>query len=183
MAALPRGCSLHLVILADPTEIPRPQAKKTEYVGRLKDGKTRGFWILALAVPYRGRAIPFQFITYSSRTIADEGTSRNLEHCRSLAEVKELIEDKPVVMDREFEFQRLFEEFVEEEIKFVCRLNIGNHPTFRDEEGSDLAPGERVFHRGLYYKGKVKVNVAGEWGGRASRNRSGSSPTWSRKRV
>jgi hypothetical protein len=30
-------------ILVDLTEMPRPQAKKTAYVGRLGDGKTRGF--------------------------------------------------------------------------------------------------------------------------------------------
>jgi len=154
-------------ILMDPTEIPRPQAKKTEYVGHLQDGKTRGFWLLVLAVPYRGRAIPFCFITYSSKTIADEGSSRNLEHRRALEELGELIEDQPVVMDREFSYESLFADFEEEGIKFVCRLNTGNHPTFYDEEGNkvilSLKPGERVFRRGLYYKGKVKVNVAGEW--------------------
>jgi len=30
-------------VIGDPTEIERPQARKTEYVGTLKDGKTRGF--------------------------------------------------------------------------------------------------------------------------------------------
>lgn len=172
-AAEPREALLRLYredapfILADLTEIPRPQAKKTEYVGRLKDGATRGFQILTLAVPYRGRAIPFHFITYSSRTIADEATSRNLEHRRALEETKELIEEVPVVLDREFSYEGLFQEFVEEGMKFVIRLNTGNHPTFKDEDGHRvtllLTPGERVFHRGLYYKGKVKVNVAGEW--------------------
>ena len=72
-------------VLADPTEIARPQAKKTAYVGRLKDGKTRGFWLLLLATPYRGRTIPFHFITYSSSTIAEESTSRNQEHSRALS--------------------------------------------------------------------------------------------------
>lgn len=152
-------------ILADPTEIPRPQAKKTGSVGRLKDGKTRGFQVLTLAVPYRGRAIPFWFITYSSQTIADEGSSRNLEHRRALAEVKGLIEEKPVVLDREFSYEKLFADF--EEALFVCRLNTGNHPSFYDEEGNkailSLKPGEGVFRGGLYYKGKVRVNVAGEW--------------------
>jgi len=41
-------------VLADPTEIPRPQARKTAYVGRLKDGKTRGFWLMLLATPVSG---------------------------------------------------------------------------------------------------------------------------------
>ena len=47
-------------VLGDPTEIPRPRAKRTSYVGLLKDGQTRGFWLLVLATPFRGRAIPVQ---------------------------------------------------------------------------------------------------------------------------
>ena len=42
-------------VIGDPTEMPRPQARKTSYVGTLKDGTTRGFWLLLLATPYRGR--------------------------------------------------------------------------------------------------------------------------------
>ncbi len=54
-------------VIGDPTEIERPQARKTDYVGILKDGKTRGFWMLLLATPYRGRAIPCGLLTYSVR--------------------------------------------------------------------------------------------------------------------
>ena len=43
-------------VIGDPTEVPRPQAWKTPYVGTLKDGKTKGFWLLMLATPFRGRA-------------------------------------------------------------------------------------------------------------------------------
>ena len=57
-------------VIGDPTEIARPQAYKTEYVGKLKDRQTRGFWLLLLATPYRGRALPCGFVTYSSRTIS-----------------------------------------------------------------------------------------------------------------
>ena len=49
-------------VIADPTPIPRPQAKKMDYVSTLNDGKTKGFWLLALATPYGGRAIPFYLI-------------------------------------------------------------------------------------------------------------------------
>ena len=45
-------------MIGDPTEIERAQAWKTEYVGTLKDGKTKGFWALVFATLYRGRAIP-----------------------------------------------------------------------------------------------------------------------------
>jgi hypothetical protein len=50
-------------VIADPTEIERPHARKTEYVGTLRDGKTKGFSMLTLATPIRGRAIPFHFLT------------------------------------------------------------------------------------------------------------------------
>jgi hypothetical protein len=50
-------------VIGAPTEIERPHAWKTEYVGKLKDGKTRGFWSLILATPYRGRAIPYGMVT------------------------------------------------------------------------------------------------------------------------
>ena len=45
-------------VIGDVTEMERPQAKNTEYVGLLKDGETRGYDLLILATPYRGRAIP-----------------------------------------------------------------------------------------------------------------------------
>jgi len=45
-------------VLGDPTEIPRPQARKTECVGKLRDKKTRGFWLMTLATPFRGRFRP-----------------------------------------------------------------------------------------------------------------------------
>jgi hypothetical protein len=32
------------LVIGDPTEIERWQAWRAEYVGKLKDGKTRGFW-------------------------------------------------------------------------------------------------------------------------------------------
>ena len=46
-------------VIGDITEIKRPQAKNTPYVGILRDGKTRGFWLLILTTPIRGRAIPY----------------------------------------------------------------------------------------------------------------------------
>jgi hypothetical protein len=50
-------------VIGDPTEMPRSQAKRTEYVGTLSDGRTRGYWLLTLATPFRGRAIPCSFVT------------------------------------------------------------------------------------------------------------------------
>ncbi len=89
-------------MIGDPTEMPRPQAKKTDYVGALSDGETSGYWLLFLATPYHGRAIPCSFVSYSSRTINQEATSRNQHHFAAFAQVKELLGDKPLVLDREF---------------------------------------------------------------------------------
>lgn len=154
-------------VLGDPTEIPRKQAKKTKYVGKLSDGKTLGFSMLTLAYPYKGRAIPFAFITYSEATLAQEVTSRNLEHRRLFQQVKELLGELPLVLDREFSYDEMYEAAGDEEVKYVIRLNTGNRPTITDEEGNKLSlsllPGERVFLRGVLYKGKVKGNLAGEW--------------------
>jgi len=138
-------------VIGDPTEIERPQAYKTEYVGTLKDGKTKGFWALLLATPYRGRAIPCGLVTYASKTIAIDLDSRNLNHFRALAGLKDLLGERPLVLDREFSYLELLKRLTEEQVNFVIRLNTGSHPPkFWDTEGREVAltisPGETVIH-------------------------------------
>lgn len=164
-------------VLGDPTEIPRPQARRTPYVGILKDGKTRGFWLLTLATPFRGRAIPFSFVTYSSQTIAHEESSRTLNHFRAFDTLKDLIGDRPLVLDREFSYLELLEALVAEQVHFVIRLKLGSHPPHWVDEQSQpvvlsMAPEETVIHRKLWYKGRVRVNVIGVW------HKGFSEPLW-----
>ena len=155
-------------VLGDPTEISRTQAWKTSYVGTLMDGKTKGFWLLTLATPFRGRALPFHFVTYSSKTIEDEESSRNLKHLCALAAVKELIGEKPLVFDREFSYLELLENLRAEQIHFVIRLNLRSHPPelINAKQQSivlTIAPeGTEIYHQ-LYYKGRVPINVIGVW--------------------
>jgi hypothetical protein len=155
-------------LICDPTEMARPQARRTEYVGRLKDGKTRGFWLLVLATPYRGRAIPCHFVTYSSKTIRQEATSRNMNHCRALQGIKSLLGEKPLVMDREFSYLELLLNLVAEGVHFVIRLNLGSHaPTLLSKTGRRIelvvSPEQQVVYREVLYKGQVQVNVIGCW--------------------
>jgi hypothetical protein len=155
-------------MIGDPTEIERAQAWKTEYVGTLKDGKTKGFWALVLATPYRGRAIPCGLVTYSSKTIAMNQNSRNLNHFRAFESVKDLLGDKPLVLDREFSYLELLLNLLEEQLKFVIRLNLGSHaPKFCDQKGREVAltisPGETVVHNNVWYKGLACVNLIGRW--------------------
>ncbi|MCZ2121197.1 MAG: transposase [Anaerolineales bacterium] len=155
-------------MIGDPTEIERPAAWKTDYVGTLKDGKTKGFWNLVLATPYRGRAIPCGFVTYSSKTIANNQDSRNLNHFRAFENIKDLLGDKPLVLDREFSYVELLLNLIEEQVSFVIRLNLGsNPPAFYDQEGKRVAltisPGETVTLNKVWYKGKACVNLIGKW--------------------
>ena len=152
-------------LIGDPTEMPRPQAKKTEYVGVLSDGETKGYWLLLLATPYHGRAIPCGFVDYSSRTINQDATSRNQHHFAAFRKVKELLGEKPLILDREFSYLELLENLVQERLNFVIRLKVG--PKFCDGEGQEVIlsvqKGETRIIPKVFYKGKVFVNLIGIW--------------------
>jgi hypothetical protein len=152
-------------VIGDPTEMPRPQARRTEYVGTLSDGQTKGYWLMFLATPYRGRAIPCQFVSYSSRTIESEASSRNRYHFQAFARLKELLGEKPLVLDREFSYLELMQALVTEELYFVIRLK-GN-PNFFDQDGKPVSlsvkKGETRIIPKVFYMGKVFVNVVGRW--------------------
>ena len=152
-------------LIGDPTEMPRPEAQKTDYVGTLSDGQTSGYWLLILATPYQGRAIPCHFVSYSSAIIGSEVTSRNRYHYQAFAEVKELLGEKPLVLDREFSYLELMQALVREEVNFVIRLKVGAH--FFDQEGKQVAlsvkKGETRILNKVFYMGKVFVNVIGQW--------------------
>src|SRR3954453_11258757 len=154
-------------VLVDPTEIERKQAKNTDYVGRLSDGKTLGFWMVVFAQPYRGRAIPFHFGIYSESTLNERATSRNLEWRELLWEIKELVDETPLVFDREFSAQKWLKALEEAECKWAVRLNAKSGVKFFDEEGEEvpllLEKGEKRNLRGVYYRGETKVNVASVW--------------------
>jgi|SRR5271157_128840 len=152
-------------VIGDPTEMPRPQAKKTDYVGTLSDGETSGYWVLFLATPFHGRAIPCHFVNYSSKTINQEATSRNRCHFQAFDQLKELLGEKPLVLDREFSYLEVLENLVVEKLNFFIRLKVG--PNFCDGEGKpvvlSVSKGETRILNKLFYKAKVFVNVIGVW--------------------
>jgi len=152
-------------MIGDPTEMPRPQARKTDYVGKLSDGQTCGYWLLFLATPYQGRAIPCHFVSYSSSVIGAEASSRNRYHFQAFAEIKELLGEKPLVLDREFSYLELMQALVTEEVNFVIRLKLG--AKFLDQEGQPVSlsvqRGETRILNKVFYMGKVFVNVIGQW--------------------
>jgi hypothetical protein len=166
-------------VIGDPTEMERYKAPKTSYVGTLSDGKTAGYWLMVLSTPFRGRSLPFSFVIYSSRTIGAQSTSRNQEHFRCFDKVKELLGDRPLVLDREFSYEELMEILYIEHIQFVIRLNLGDQhkqPRLIDADGEPvklfIRPGETVIYPNVYYLGTVKVNLIGYW------RKSLSKPLW-----
>jgi hypothetical protein len=152
-------------VIGDPTEMPRPDAWKTAYVGRLREHEP-GFWLLLLATPCGGRAIPFHFITYSSRTLALEVSSRNQQHLRALAGIKVLLGERPLVLDREFSYEWLLQALVQEGVHFVIRLNLGSQaPVMLSRQGKRLElcveQGQTVRYYGVRYRGHVCANLIG----------------------
>jgi hypothetical protein len=157
-------------MIGDATEMERYRAPRTSYVGTLSDGKTAGYWLMVLSTPFRGRSLPCSFVVYSSRTIGEQNTSRNQEHFRCFEDVKELLGDRPLVLDREFSYEALMEILSLEHIQFVIRLNLGDqHKQTRliDADGKPvklfIKPGETIVHQNVFYLGTVKVNLIGYW--------------------
>jgi hypothetical protein len=161
-------------VIGDPTEMPRPRARHTEYVGTLSDAETSGYWLLLLATPFHGRAIPCGFVSYSSKTIAQEATSRNQHHLAAFAQVKELLGKRPLVLDREFSYLELLENLVMEKVSFVIRLKTGVN--LLDGAGKvvelSVPQGKTRLINQVFYKGKVCVNVIGVW------KKGFSQPMW-----
>jgi hypothetical protein len=106
-------------------------------------------------------------------------TSRNQEHFRAFAEIKGLLADKPLVLDREFNYLELMERLVIEQIQFVIRLKLGDkrkQVRFVDTEGAPVKllvkPGQTVIYHNVFYMGVVQINLIGYW------RKSQSTPLW-----
>jgi hypothetical protein len=136
--------------------------------------------MLTLGTPMRGCALPCNFVTYSSSTLGRENQSRNLEHRRVIDEIAAVIGDRPLVLDREFSYQTLFEHFLESQMQFIIRLNQGSKPPKfyydkhkRKELTLLVAPdSDPKIYRNIYYKGEVLVKVIGIW------KKGNSKPLW-----
>jgi hypothetical protein len=118
-------------------------------------------------------------VVYSSRTIGAQCASRNQEHFRCFDQVKAMLGDRPLVLDREFSYEELMGILSIEQIQFVIRLNLGDqHKQSRliDADGQPvklfIRPGETVVRPNVYYLGTTQVNLIGYW------RKSLSAPLW-----
>ena len=154
----------HIVIL-DATEVERPYAYRTEYVGVLppkeetkrrrrparkaKKGQEtsertsrtrRGFWLLLLGLPFRGRVLPWGWWTYSSKTLDEEATSQNLVLRRFLEDLRQLLQGRPLVADRGFHDRKFFAWLQKYGIPFIVRVRMKPPLVLEDEQGTRLRP-------------------------------------------
>jgi hypothetical protein len=87
---------------------------------------------------------------------------------QAFADIKALLADKPLVLDREFSYQERLHCLCAAGLNFVVRRNLRSQPPkLYTAEGREvvLAVGlgqKEVYHQ-LRYKGKVTVNVIGVW--------------------
>ena len=79
--------------------------------------------------------------------------------------LKELLGDRPLVLDREFSYLELLENLVTEEVNFVIRLNT--KASFYDQTGQpvmlSVSKGETRILNKVFYKGQIFVNLVGIW--------------------
>ncbi len=90
-------------VIGDLTDIERPQARKTAYVGRLppkEKSRRQDFWVLLLRVPLRGRMMPCEWWTFSSRTLEQEASSQSREVQQAMERLLGLLQVRPLVLDR-----------------------------------------------------------------------------------
>jgi hypothetical protein len=116
-------------------------------------------------------------MTYSSKTMAMNQDSRNQNHFRAFEGLKDLLGERPLVLDREFSYLALLLCLNEEQVNFVIRLNLGSHPPkFWDAEGQKVSltslPGEVIIYNRVWDKGQVCVNLIGTW------KKGFSEPLW-----
>ncbi len=159
------------IVILDATEVERPYARRTEYVGVLppkekgkkrrrksakktearqgeqKDDKEetparprRGFWLLLLGLPFRGRVLPCGWWTYSSKTLGDEASSQNLEVRRFLEDLLTLLQGRPLVADRGFHDRKFFAWLQAHGIPFIVRVRMKPPLDLTDAQGDPLRP-------------------------------------------
>lgn len=79
--------------------------------------------------------------------------------------MKELLAEKPLVLDREFSYLELMQALVVVNLNFVIRLKLGAH--FFDSEGKRVAlnvkKGELRILNKVFYMDKVFVSLIGWW--------------------
>lgn len=154
--------------IADYTELERRDARRTGYVGYLKDGITRGAGLLSLSIPYKGRALPIAATEYSSAIIAQDKSSKPILLYSLLDQLVPILAGKILIGDREFCSEENFRFLLMHGIGFAIRLKVGRYDVIITRNGGkkvnySLKKGQIKCWRNIYYKGKIKANLVGFW--------------------
>ena len=158
------------LLLLDLTEMMRKNAKRTGYVGYLKDGITHGYNILTISVPYKGRSkVIFADVISSAIIEASESGKWKLIQ-NSLEPILHLLRSKTIAIDRKFCNEEMINFFRRHGIHYSIRLKFhaGRWTiTITNRKGKrinlSVKHGSKKNWYSVYYKGKIKVNIAAEW--------------------
>jgi hypothetical protein len=156
--------------LLDLTEMARNDAVQTDYVGYLKDGKTRGYNILSISIPFKGRSKVVFATIISSAIIASSATGKWKLIQEALAPLIPILQSMIIIIDREFCNEEMLNFFQAHNIRYAIRLKVGagrSEIIITNKTGRRISisiqRGTKKNWEGIYYKGKVRVNIAAEW--------------------
>lgn len=157
-------------LLLDLTEMTRKDAEHTDYIGYLKDGKTRGYNILSMSIPFKGRSKVIFATIISSAIIANSTTGKWKLIQEALLQLIPILQSMIIIIDREFCNEEMLNFFQAHNIRYAIRLKVGagrGEITIANKKGKrisiSLQRGTKKNWEGVYYKGKVRVNIAAEW--------------------
>lgn len=158
------------LVLMDFTEKECPNAKNTEHVGILKDGKTRGYGILTLSIPFKGRSKAIFAKVISSATLNRDSVGKWQAIQHALEDILPILQGRTIIADREFSNEEMMQFFIDKGIYFCIRLktSAGKHLVqILDKKGNrvnfSLPKGSKRYFKNVYYKGNLKVNIAAQW--------------------
>jgi hypothetical protein len=157
-------------LLMDFTDMERLNAEKTDYVGILKDGESRGYSIFSLGEGFKGRVKVVFSKILSSKIINDSTSGKWMIIQQWMNGILSFLKTKIIVADREFCNETMLSYLSDNEIRYSIRLKqgAGKHSVrITNIRGNDvdiaLKPGQKKYWRNIFYKGKVWANLAGEW--------------------
>jgi len=163
------------LLMMDLSEMVRLCAEKTDYVGILQDGESRGYSIFSLGEVFKGRTrIVFSKIL-SSKIINDSTLSKWMIMQQWMNGIISFLKTKIIVADREFCNETMLKYFSYNDIRYSIRLKLGagkHSVRITNNRGKNidltLKPGEKKFWKNIYYKGNMWANLAGEWSKKCS---------------
>jgi len=158
-------------IILDLSDIAKPFAKKMDYLATVRDGSTgklvNGYWLVELyASLSRKNPVPVLVEPFSHEE--PESPGQNPVVIKAIHKIFELTDNRGVlVVDRGFDGIIMFEDWLDNEYRFVARL-VGNrhltglykHIPIRADQLAEQTPTPYRFHKLVKRHGKAAIVIS-----------------------